>query len=623
SLFGESEENSFTLDESIYQDIPQVSSQENSLFTAEFSESEAIFSMKHNKAPSPDGFPAEFYQQFWETIKGDLLQMFRDLSKGDLPLFSLNFGVITLIPKVLEANIIQQYRPICLLNVSYKIFTKVATNRLGSVADKVVSLTQTAFIKGRNILEGVRSNPKVDFEKACDKVRWPFLFQTLRMKGFSSKWISWIETFISGSSVAVNVNDDVEHYFQTKKKASDKEIHFHHFCSILRRAKLDGQFEGVIPHLVDGGLSILQYADDTILFMDHDLNKTRNMKLLLFAFEQASGLMINFHKSELFCFEVAQEKVELYTELFGCKAGNFPINYLELKSDLKRDSVARNRSISQSKGDENKKKYGLAKWSILCQPKDQGGLGILDLNTKNSALLSKWLYKLLISDGTWQQLLCNKYIGSKPLAQVEWKIGDSHLMKVKLDFLRFGTFRVMHGSQVIFLEDIWLDGAPLKDQYPSIYNIARPKSVTIAEAMSSSPPILSWRRQLYRTNLEGLELSLVSRLEGLELSQEQDAFYWNLTPNGKFLGIILTKYNLAKRNWQESLTCAFCHKEGTINHLFFECRLARSIWSVSQMATSFNPLQNIILSAAHWLSSWVILQQEEVQPLVAAGSRHL
>lgn len=83
------------------------------------------------------------------------MQMFRDLSKGDLPLFSLNFRVTTLIPKIQEANVIQQYRPICLLNVSYKIFMKVATNRLSTVADKVVSPTQIAFLKGRNILEGV------------------------------------------------------------------------------------------------------------------------------------------------------------------------------------------------------------------------------------------------------------------------------------------------------------------------------------------------------------------------------------------------------------------------------------------------------------------------------------
>jgi hypothetical protein len=53
---------------------------------------------------------------------------------------------------------------------------------------------------------------------------------------------------------------------------------------LIEHAKSDGQIEGVIPQLVDGGLSILQYADDTILFMDHDLEKARNLKLILAAF---------------------------------------------------------------------------------------------------------------------------------------------------------------------------------------------------------------------------------------------------------------------------------------------------------------------------------------------------
>jgi hypothetical protein len=83
--------------------------------------------MEHNKAPGPDGFPAEFYQTFWETIKADLLDMFSSLHARQLELFRLNFGKIILLPKVNEAERIQQYRPICLLNVSFKIFTKVAT----------------------------------------------------------------------------------------------------------------------------------------------------------------------------------------------------------------------------------------------------------------------------------------------------------------------------------------------------------------------------------------------------------------------------------------------------------------------------------------------------------------
>jgi hypothetical protein len=60
---------------------------------------EAMFQMEHNKAPGLDGFLAEFYQVCWEIIKSDLMALFSDFHKEDLNIFSLNFGIITLIPK--------------------------------------------------------------------------------------------------------------------------------------------------------------------------------------------------------------------------------------------------------------------------------------------------------------------------------------------------------------------------------------------------------------------------------------------------------------------------------------------------------------------------------------------
>ena len=62
-------------------------------------------------------------------------------------------------------------------------------------------------------------------------------------------------------------------------------------------------------------------------------------------------------------------------------------------------------------GDGEKKKYWLTKWSVVCRPKDQGGLGIHDLQVKNEAFLSKWLFELLTEDGVWQTMLRNKYLG--------------------------------------------------------------------------------------------------------------------------------------------------------------------------------------------------------------------
>ena len=81
--------------------------------------------------------------------------MFRDLWARNLDIRRLNYGAITLVPKLKEANSIKQYRPICLLNVDFKWFTKVLTDRLVPVASKIIGSNQTGFVKGRNILDGV------------------------------------------------------------------------------------------------------------------------------------------------------------------------------------------------------------------------------------------------------------------------------------------------------------------------------------------------------------------------------------------------------------------------------------------------------------------------------------
>jgi hypothetical protein len=168
---------------------------------------------------------------------------------------------------------------------------------------------------------------KIDFEKAYDKVKWSFVQQTLRMKGFSPKWCEWIASFIQGGHVGIKVNDQIGNNFQTYKGLRQGDplspILFNIVADMLalliKRAKEVGLLKGVIPHLVDDGLSILQYADDTIIFLEHDLQQAKNLKLILTVFEKLSGLKINFHKSELFCFGQAKECYDQYSNIFGCK----------------------------------------------------------------------------------------------------------------------------------------------------------------------------------------------------------------------------------------------------------------------------------------------------------------
>lgn len=66
------------------------------------------------------------------------------------------------------------------------------------------------------------------------------------------------------------------------------------------------------------------------LFMEDDHDKARNSELLLLDFEQMSGLKINSHKSEFFCFGEVKEADTQYADLIDCAQGQFPIKYLRI-----------------------------------------------------------------------------------------------------------------------------------------------------------------------------------------------------------------------------------------------------------------------------------------------------
>ena len=166
-------------------------------------------------------------------MKDNIFEMLQMLHQNKLDIARLNYGVLVLIPKIKGANQIKQFRPICLLNVIYKIITKVLTLRLNNVASKVISEAQTTFIPGRFILDGVlivhevlhelRVKKeqgivlKLDFEKAYDKVNWSFLRDVLLRKNFSEKWIDLVISVVQEGKVAVNLNGEVGSYSRSYK----------------------------------------------------------------------------------------------------------------------------------------------------------------------------------------------------------------------------------------------------------------------------------------------------------------------------------------------------------------------------------------------------------------------
>lgn len=127
NLFGPSDSPTTHLDTNCWSTREVVDSHENEQLTSQFSEEEIKFfvmTMEKNTNPSHGHMPVEFFQTCWNIIKEDIMTLFSNFFNHNLDIWRLNYGMITLPPKTTNANRIQQYRPICLLNVFYNIFTK-------------------------------------------------------------------------------------------------------------------------------------------------------------------------------------------------------------------------------------------------------------------------------------------------------------------------------------------------------------------------------------------------------------------------------------------------------------------------------------------------------------------
>ena len=192
-LFREEPRANIRLSDSFFSDEEKINQAENDILEGRFDLEEikeAVFGSYSDGAPGPDGIPFFFYQKYWEVIKTDLYDLFSDWFDNKLDIYRLNFAMVTLIPKEDDAWSMKKFRPISLLNCSFKIFTKVLTNRIGKIVNRLISPCQSAFIKGRFILESVVTAHeiihdvqtkqdkglvfKIDYEKAYDKVNLVF-----------------------------------------------------------------------------------------------------------------------------------------------------------------------------------------------------------------------------------------------------------------------------------------------------------------------------------------------------------------------------------------------------------------------------------------------------------------
>ena len=135
--------------------------------------------------------------------------------------------MITLIPKIDNPLCVSQFIPISLCNVVYRIISKILVNRLKPLLKHCISMNQSAFIPGRQIIDNViiahesihclnnmRSGSnafmalKLDMSKAYDRVEWQFVVKMMEQMGFCQTWIKWILKCMSSVTFSFNINGE-------------------------------------------------------------------------------------------------------------------------------------------------------------------------------------------------------------------------------------------------------------------------------------------------------------------------------------------------------------------------------------------------------------------------------
>ncbi|CAM8995607.1 unnamed protein product [Rhodiola kirilowii] len=333
----------------------------NRKLLVEFSEveiREALFQICPPKAPGPDGFSALFYHKCWNIVKADVVRVVAKCLNDNSLDPKLNNTDIVLIPKCKDANKMEDFRPINLCNVIVKIMTKAMANRLQSILDKVISLNQSAFVKGRLITDNIllaqelnhfirsRRNGsrgyaslKVDMSKAYDRLEWAFIEQMLLKLGFDRMWVNKVMLCITTVSYRVKVNSWYTNTIIPRKglrQGDPLSLYIFILCSKWLSLEIEARcrtrfLSGIKICRGVPNITHLFFADDCMIYARATEEDFAELKDILDRYEEVFGQRINFSKSDvLFSRNVDPVQKKLLANLMGVLAVQSHSKYLGL-----------------------------------------------------------------------------------------------------------------------------------------------------------------------------------------------------------------------------------------------------------------------------------------------------
>ncbi|GJY53747.1 putative RNA-directed DNA polymerase [Tanacetum coccineum] len=314
----------------------------------------AVWDCSSSKSPGPDGLNFKFIKRYWDTIKLEFFNYIKYFESHGMVSTGCNASFIVLVPKTSDPLDLSDYRPISLIGCMYKVLSKLPFYRLSRVIHKLISPNQTAFLKGRQILDrSLITNEivnfvkekkinlllfKVDFEKAFDSVNWNFLLDIMSQMNFGPKMCNWISSCLSSSSVSVLVNGSTSKEFKMECGLRQGDplspFPFLIVAEVLQVMIVDacnkGTFKGLSLANDGSNISLFQYANDALFFGEWSASNARHLVRILDCFHDFSGLKINLSKSRLFGIGIPIDDVASVARAVNCSHDSLSFTYLGL-----------------------------------------------------------------------------------------------------------------------------------------------------------------------------------------------------------------------------------------------------------------------------------------------------
>uniref|UniRef100_A0A8C5QNH5 Reverse transcriptase domain-containing protein n=1 Tax=Leptobrachium leishanense TaxID=445787 RepID=A0A8C5QNH5_9ANUR len=343
-------------------DLPKLSSSQGLALAKDFTLeeiSEAIVSLKPNKAPGPDGYTARYYKTFFPILGPHLVTLFNAVKAGNpFPPDSLLASLVVLPKPGKNLSDPSGYRPISLLNLDVKIYAKVLAARLNPLLPSIIHPDQVGFIQGRQAYENTRravgaiwhlereGRPSLllslDAEKAFDRIEWPFLFTLLEHMSFPPEFCSAIRALYHNPRADVSIPGSQAAPFSihngTRQGCPLSPLLFALTLEpLLTHIRSSPDIKGMTVQ--DGSFKVSAYADDVLLTLTSPESSLTATSALLSRFSAVSGFRVNLDKSVILPFHLSRHQTQALTAVFGFKIASTTIPYLGIHLPNKHDDI--------------------------------------------------------------------------------------------------------------------------------------------------------------------------------------------------------------------------------------------------------------------------------------------